>query len=200
MSPVTNITAAASSSSACDAWITAPLTTSCGVGVCSNATGFPTCVCSPGWSGVGDYDFRSLPLQDADCDKYPDFFRACYFLAAAVSFVNMFCCMYMYKMARSKKGRKKTTAMLFTIVPFYACVLWGFRGIEPKRSIGVDPAITILFAGYTLIWWSAATYVMTTSTYSGRTIGERLRGEFKCGKVGEEERLLCYRYMIYQPQ
>jgi hypothetical protein len=159
MSPVTNITAAANSSSACDAWITAPPTKSCGVGVCSNATGVPTCICSPGWSGIGDYDFRSLPLQDADCDKYPDFFRACHLLAATVSFVNMFCGMYMYKMARSKKGRKKTTAMLLTIVTMYACVLWGFRGIDPKRSIGVDPAITVLFAGYTLLWWSAATYV-----------------------------------------
>ena len=134
---------------------------------------------------VGDFDFRHLEGgQDADCDKYPDFFRACHFLAAAVSFVNMFCCMYMYKMARSKKGRKKTTAMLLTIVPTYGWVLWGFRGIDPKRSIGVDPVITVLYAGYVLIWWSAAAYVYTTSTYSGRTIGERLRGEFKCRNGG----------------
>ena len=186
-------------SSACDAWITAPLTTSCGVGVCSNATGVPTCVCSPGWSGAGDFDFRNLKGgQDADCDKYPAFFRALYFLGAAASFVNMFGAMYMYKMARSTKGRKKTTAMLMTIATFYGWVLWGFRGIDPGRSIGVDPVITILFAGYILIFGSTATYLFTTSTYSDNNIGERLRGarcegQSECGAVWVEERLLCYR-------
>ena len=235
-----NASATANASSACDAWITTPLTKSCGVGNCSNATGVPTCVCSPGWSGVrrhqqhrgrrierrgsgdprslfyellytpplsptsrpphgpltldlsslssqqvGDFDFRHLEGgQDADCDKYPALFRTLYFLGAAASFVNMFCNMYMYKMARSKKGRKKTTAMLLTIATFYGWVLWGFRGIDPGRSIGVDPVITILFAGYFLLLWSTATYVITTGTYSvqdrsgspsvGRWVEERL--------------------------
>ena len=154
-------------SSACDAWVTAPLTTSCGVGVCSNATGVPTCVCSPGWSGVGDFDFRHLPLQDADCDKYPVLFRVLYFIGAAASFINFFCAAYMWWDARNKKGRKKTTAMIICVLSVVGFILWGFRGIDPGRSIGVDPALTIMFAFYLFLAYFGFSYVLGTSTYIG---------------------------------
>ena len=154
-------------SSACDAWVTAPLTTSCGVGVCSNATGVPTCVCSPGWSGVGDFDFRHLPLQDADCDKYPALFRVLYFIGAAASFINFFCAAYMWWDARNKKGRKKTTAMIICVLSVVGFILWGFRGIDPGRSIGVDPALTIMFAFYLFLAYFGFSYVLGTSTYIG---------------------------------
>ena len=152
-------------SSACDAWITAPLTTSCGVGVCSNATGVPTCVCSPGWSGVGDFDFRHLPLQDADCDKYPGFFRVLYCIGAAASFINFFCAVYMWWDARNKKGRKKTTALMIIIVSVVGFIMWTFRGIDPGRSIGVDPALTIMFSVYLFLCYFGFSYVLGTSTF-----------------------------------
>ena len=153
-------------STACDAWITAPLTKSCGVGDCSNATGTPTCVCAPGWSGVGDFDFRSLPVQDADCDKYPALFRAVYLVGAIVSFVNIWLCGYMWFRARHKNDRKRSLAILACAVSIYGTVLWGFHGIDPGRSIGVDPVLTAMFAGYISILYILFTYTVTTSESS----------------------------------
>ena len=135
-------------SSACDAWITAPLTKSCGAGNCSNATGTPTCICEPGWSGVGDFDFRSLPLQDADCDKYPAFFQALYFIGAFASFVGIWLCGYTWWASRLKNDRKRTLAILMCTQSIFGCVLWTFRGLYPSQSIGVDPVLTVVHACY----------------------------------------------------
>ena len=140
--------ASANASSACDAWITAPLTKSCGAGNCSNATGTPTCICEPGWSGVGDFDFRSLPLQDADCDKYPAFFQALYFIGAFASFVGIWLCGYTWWASRLKNDRKRTLAILMCTQSIFGCVLWTFRGLYPSQSIGVDPVLTVVHACY----------------------------------------------------
>ena len=149
-------------STACDAWITAPLTKSCGVGNCSNATGTPTCICAPGWSGVGDFDFRSLPLQDADCDKYPAVFQALYFTGAIVSFINIWLCGYMWFRARHKNDRKRTTAIFMCTLSIYGCILWTFRGIDPARSVGVDPVLSVVFAVYIFMLYIDFTYVLDT--------------------------------------
>lgn len=149
--------------SACDAWITAPLTKSCGAGSCSNATGIPSCVCLTGWSGKGDFDFRSLPGQDADCDKFPAFFQALHFLAAVASFVTIFFTAFTADSQRGKRNRKRTQAILMCIVSVLSALLWGFRGFEPGRSLGVDPLLTSVFAVWQIVWWNTANYICGTS-------------------------------------
>ena len=119
----------------------------------------------------GDFDFRHLPLQDADCDKYLPLFRVFYFLGATVSFVNLFFAVYTFWKARQKNDRKRTQSVLLVLMCIYGIVLWGFRGIYPERSIGVDPAITIMFSSYLFLLYFTFAFFFGTSKFRGNIHG-----------------------------
>ena len=84
------------------------------------------------------------------------------FIGATASFIGIFLCGYMWWEFRLKKGRKRTQPILFGALCTYGTFMWGFRGVDPGRTIGVDPAITIVYAGYLSILWFAIHYVLST--------------------------------------
>ena len=155
-----NITAP-DASAACDSYITAPLTASCGAGSCSNATGTPSCICPDGWTGKGDFDFRSLPEQDGDCDKFYPFLRSLYFIGAIAAFLTIFPSFHIMKMAKPK-SRKRTSGIMMFTMSIYSAAYFAFRGADPARSIGVDPMVTVLQAIYQCSFWSAGAHVFGT--------------------------------------
>ena len=160
-----NITAP-DASAACDSYITAPLTASCGAGSCSNATGTPSCICPENWWGRGDFDFRSLPEQDGDCDKFYPFLRSLYFIGAIAAFLTIFPSFHIMKMAKPK-SRKRTSGIMMFTMSIYSAAYFAFRGADPARSIGVDPMVTVLQAIYQSTFWCSGAHVYGTGKLTG---------------------------------
>ena len=84
------------------------------------------------------------------------------FIGATASFIGIFLCGYMWWEVRLKKERKRTQSVLLGAICTYGTFMWGFRGVDPERAIGVDPAITIMYAGYLSILWFTVHYVLGT--------------------------------------
>ena len=131
--------------------ILVPETLNCsGRGICASAT---NCICEDGWTGVGDFAFRS-----ASCAINIKAIQALWGLLACLQFVLAFASVVFLRIKSQQKSRPLSPILLGSFVLLFSTCLGAtgmIRAVDPLRTIGTDGAATALFCIGTSAFWTA---------------------------------------------